>query len=231
VIAILSRWKSIRPILGLLVATGLTFAVTGALKNLTGQLRPDFLARCNPVEMQCTGEKNLVMEGRRSFPSGHSSSTLFFNENQYEWILNVMQMTVPLIYICTIYLHTSSHLHPSIVVSASGTIYLSMYLMARLGHPGFVTAVMPYEDQEFEFPKAMAFRLLAMVIPPTIGAAIAVTRILDNRHHWRDIILGYALGMFMSLFASRAYLRRWHRPRSSESNDPIVAQEEGMQNS
>eukprot|EP00900_Chrysochromulina_parva_P000450 jgi/Chrpa1/10405/Chrysochromulina_OHIO_Genome00004275-RA len=38
-----------------------------------GRLRPDFLARCVPVNGVCTGVASVVEEGRRSFPSGHSA--------------------------------------------------------------------------------------------------------------------------------------------------------------
>jgi hypothetical protein len=91
--------------------------------------------------------------------------------------------------------------------------------MARLGHVGFSTSSMLYEGQTSELPKAMAFRLFAMVIPPTIGAAIALTRILDNRHHWLDVIFGFGLGAFLSLFASRAYLRRHYESVPPSVND------------
>lgn len=47
---------------------------------MTGRLRPDFLARCQPEKLE-NGQvickqihKAIVNEGRRSFPSGHASS-------------------------------------------------------------------------------------------------------------------------------------------------------------
>ncbi|ORY88096.1 phosphatidic acid phosphatase type 2/haloperoxidase, partial [Leucosporidium creatinivorum] len=53
------------------------------IKNRVGRLRPDFLDRCaySVLEKACTGPFNLVKDGRRSFPSGHSSTAfqgLFF---------------------------------------------------------------------------------------------------------------------------------------------------------
>ncbi|KAG8835999.1 hypothetical protein FRB91_009258 [Serendipita sp. 411] len=44
------------------------------LKNLVGRLRPDFLDRCKWDGAQCTGKLELVLDGHRSFPSGHSSA-------------------------------------------------------------------------------------------------------------------------------------------------------------
>lgn len=46
------------------------------LKHKIGRLRPDFLARCqwDEVLQACTGKKDSVLSGRKSFPSGHSST-------------------------------------------------------------------------------------------------------------------------------------------------------------
>ncbi|KAH7106173.1 lipid phosphate phosphatase 1 [Auriculariales sp. MPI-PUGE-AT-0066] len=52
--------------------------VVNSIKNRVGRFRPDFLDRCryDVTTKQCTGsgEAHLVFDGRRSFPSGHSSS-------------------------------------------------------------------------------------------------------------------------------------------------------------
>lgn len=52
--------------------------LTSYLKVLVGRPRPDFYERCKPDGMQdglitCTGDQVLIMDGRKSFPSGHSS--------------------------------------------------------------------------------------------------------------------------------------------------------------
>lgn len=49
------------------------------IKMLVGRLRPDFFDRCqyDAAKKLCTGIPAVVMEGRRSFPSGHSSSSFF----------------------------------------------------------------------------------------------------------------------------------------------------------
>ncbi|GAA5880964.1 hypothetical protein JCM3774_001489 [Rhodotorula dairenensis] len=51
--------------------------VVESLKNRVGRLRPDFFARCewDAVAHACTGALDLVKDGRRSFPSGHSSTS------------------------------------------------------------------------------------------------------------------------------------------------------------
>ncbi|EIM86809.1 lipid phosphate phosphatase 1 [Stereum hirsutum FP-91666 SS1] len=55
---------------------GLSDLVTEGLKNRVGRLRPDFLSRCkwDAVAAACTGKHDQVNDGRRSFPSGHSST-------------------------------------------------------------------------------------------------------------------------------------------------------------
>ncbi|PPQ98948.1 hypothetical protein CVT24_003575 [Panaeolus cyanescens] len=62
--------------LGVCLARGLARLVTVFLKHSVGRLRPDFLSRCSWSEslQQCTGKAQLIIDGRKSFPSGHSST-------------------------------------------------------------------------------------------------------------------------------------------------------------
>ncbi|GLV43962.1 uncharacterized protein CBL_12742 [Carabus blaptoides fortunei] len=62
----------------LTLSMGVTGVTTNILKVITGRLRPDFFSRCFPngkisTDMVCNGEPKLILEGRKSFPSGHSS--------------------------------------------------------------------------------------------------------------------------------------------------------------
>jgi len=49
---------------------------TNVLKARVGRLRPDFLARCkwDDAAKKCAGKAADILDGRRSFPSGHSSA-------------------------------------------------------------------------------------------------------------------------------------------------------------
>ncbi|BGO96436.1 Lipid phosphate phosphatase 1 [Rhodotorula toruloides] len=70
-------------ILGLSASRAFMRMIVECIKNRVGRLRPDFFSRCqwDAVAHACTGPLALVKDGRRSFPSGHSSTAwqgLFF---------------------------------------------------------------------------------------------------------------------------------------------------------
>uniref|UniRef100_A0A0E0MR46 Phosphatidic acid phosphatase type 2/haloperoxidase domain-containing protein n=1 Tax=Oryza rufipogon TaxID=4529 RepID=A0A0E0MR46_ORYRU len=68
---------------GVLYSVLITAVVTTVVKNAVGRPRPDFFWRCFPDGKQlydqvtgdviCHGEKSFLKDGRKSFPSGHTS--------------------------------------------------------------------------------------------------------------------------------------------------------------
>ncbi|KAK9272595.1 hypothetical protein L1049_002969 [Liquidambar formosana] len=69
-------------ILGLLFSVLVTAVITDAIKDGVGRPRPDFFWRCFPDgkdvydkwgNVICHGDKNVIKEGHKSFPSGHTS--------------------------------------------------------------------------------------------------------------------------------------------------------------
>jgi len=61
-------------IFGLFQAFSMNLMITNIIKFTYGELRPDFLDRCQPnTNLTCTGSESVVKEGRLSFPSGHAS--------------------------------------------------------------------------------------------------------------------------------------------------------------
>lgn len=79
-------WELNCGILGLLLSQALAFVITQALKTACGKPRPDIIDRCQPRPGSadapvyglsnssiCTGDKKIIKDGFRSWPSGHSS--------------------------------------------------------------------------------------------------------------------------------------------------------------
>lgn len=70
-------------ILGLLFAVLITAVITDSIKDAVGRPRPDFFWRCfpdgvgkyDPVthNVICHGDRKVIKEGHKSFPSGHTS--------------------------------------------------------------------------------------------------------------------------------------------------------------
>lgn len=65
----------------------------GATKNWAGRLRPDFLSRCqwNNVKLKCTGDAQQILEGRRSFPSGHAAHSFAGGMFAASWLASIGQ--------------------------------------------------------------------------------------------------------------------------------------------
>ncbi|KDQ61536.1 hypothetical protein JAAARDRAFT_123095 [Jaapia argillacea MUCL 33604] len=63
-------------VLAVWAGCGLGRLITEFLKYKVGRLRPDFLSRCrwDEVVQACTGKASDILDGRKSFPSGHSST-------------------------------------------------------------------------------------------------------------------------------------------------------------
>lgn len=69
--------------LGLLFVVLVTAVLTDSIKDAVGRPRPDFFWRCFPngkgvfdpttKNVMCTGQKSVIREGHKSFPSGHTS--------------------------------------------------------------------------------------------------------------------------------------------------------------
>ncbi|KAL5058771.1 hypothetical protein RYX36_030375 [Vicia faba] len=69
-------------VLGLLFSILVTAVITDAIKDAVGRPRPDFFWRCFPDgkdvydkwgDVICHGDKKVIKEGHKSFPSGHTS--------------------------------------------------------------------------------------------------------------------------------------------------------------
>lgn len=145
--------------LGLLVV----LLITTILKHFIGRLRPDFIARCIPdysgvpgdyvppsvQATVCTGVKKIILEGRKSFPSGHSSissyamifSTLYFETIDRRTIASSIKPTFQLFFIfiailCSVTRITDNVHHPTDVLSGwilglIGAFYIEFNIRRR----------------------------------------------------------------------------------------------------
>lgn len=69
---------ALQAFLGAVLSVFLAGSITNCIKLGVGRPRPDFLARCFPdgnidVSLKCTGSEEEVIQGYKSFPSGHSA--------------------------------------------------------------------------------------------------------------------------------------------------------------
>ncbi|TFK72189.1 acid phosphatase/Vanadium-dependent haloperoxidase [Pluteus cervinus] len=168
-----SWWDFHNGTLGLILGLSLTGAVTQIVKITVGRPRPDLIDRCQPpigtVDPEfglsnwtiCT-RLDLLNDGFRSFPSGHSS------------------------------------------LSFAGLGFLSYYLAGKL--------------HLFD-RRGQAHKAWLSLGPFAAAALVAVSRTMDYRHHWQDVLTGSILGTVTSYFAYRQYYpsladERSHRPYS-----------------
>ncbi|KAJ5615939.1 hypothetical protein N7537_001053 [Penicillium hordei] len=177
-------WELNCGILGLILAQGLAFFITQALKTACGKPRPDLIDRCQPRvgskdlfpglsnSTICTGDPALLTDGFRSWPSGHSSS------------------------------------------SFAGLVYTSLWLGGKLH----------IMDNRGE-----AWKALLVMVPLLAASLVAVSRIMDARHHPFDVITGSMLGVVCGFVAYRQYFpplsEPWRKGRAypirSWGSDPV----------
>ncbi|KAF5365745.1 hypothetical protein D9758_003266 [Tetrapyrgos nigripes] len=158
-LTIRSWWDFHNSSLGLVLGLALAGSITQFTKITVGRPRPDLIDRCQPLngsvdptyglstDAVCT-RTDLLNDGFRSFPSGHSS------------------------------------------MSFAGLGFLAFYLAGKVH----------LFDERGYTGKAW------LSLTPFAGAAlVAISRTMDYRHHWQDVLVGSLLGTVMSYFAYRQY--------------------------
>ncbi|KIM62072.1 hypothetical protein SCLCIDRAFT_15917 [Scleroderma citrinum Foug A] len=181
-ITIRSFWDFHNSALGLVLSLSITGAITQLSKITTGRPRPDLLSRCIPIsgsqdptyglstDAICTQTDSAIMiDGWRSFPSGHSS------------------------------------------LSFAGLAFLSCYLAGK----------MHLFDKRGHTHKAW------ISVAPLAGATlVAISRTMDSRHHWQDVVAGSLLGTVVAYFSYRQYYPSLTSPMSHRPYSPRVPRDE-----
>ncbi|KAG1756553.1 PAP2-domain-containing protein [Suillus paluster] len=179
-----SFWDYHCSALGLILGLAITGAITQFTKITVGRPRPDLLSRCMPIpgshdptfglstDAICTNtDESIMIDGWRSFPSGHSS------------------------------------------LSHAGLGFLSYYLAGK----------MHLFDTRGHTHKAW------ISVTPICGAIlVAISRTMDYRHHWHDVVAGAILGLAVAYFAYRQYFPSLASPMSHKPHPPRVRREEEL---
>ncbi|KAA8592675.1 hypothetical protein FQN60_018130 [Etheostoma spectabile] len=188
---------------------------TNVIKLVVGRPRPDFFFRCFPdgqmnLELRCSGDPDVVMEGRKSFPSGHSSCKGLL-----------------------------SSLHPFFIKTFSGSDHPFLpFSSAPVAFAGLGFTALYIAGKLRCFSAAgqgRAWRLCAFLTPLLIATVIALSRTCDYKHHWQDVLVGSLLGLSFAWLCYRQHYpplqdAECHRPLRHRETVP-AAQERKLANS
>lgn len=181
--------------LGLLLTFALTGAITNLLKSWVGRPRPDLLDRCKPRSATpldayhsslvnytvCTVplDSSRLDDGFRSFPSGHSSSA--FSGLVYLALCIRAALTSVVHRVTNSYAYSSAPTEPQ-------------------GEEETNTRTPPPDDPL----TPIAFSVILPLVPVLVAAYIAVSRLMDYRHHPTDVLAGATLGTVVAVTVYRA---------------------------
>eukprot|EP01057_Protomagalhaensia_wolfi_P006082 Protomagalhaensia_wolfi_Nauph_80__6081@NODE_858_length_1943_cov_21_753151_g646_i0_p1_GENE_NODE_858_length_1943_cov_21_753151_g646_i0NODE_858_length_1943_cov_21_753151_g646_i0_p1_ORF_typecomplete_len371_score46_14PAP2/PF01569_21/2_9e03PAP2/PF01569_21/2_9e27_NODE_858_length_1943_cov_21_753151_g646_i0281140 len=174
-------------------------AVTNIIKIFVGRPRPDYLARCFPSQFSaaqvpaldlanlihesvplCEPEGLGLIDGRKSFPSGHSSYLAAVSVCSALYIHHVLR----LVRAQTVLWRRSN-------TKTGGTFIKRLSLFQLLTSPGL---------------DACLCGSLAVLLPAWAGA----TRVVDRRHHASDVFAGLIIGAIFGALSFRLYFRPPH---------------------
>lgn len=156
--------------------------------------RPDFLSRCWPDtyqsimagdslprhdDLSCTGDQNVIIEGRKSFPSGHSSFAFASFGFAFFYLSGKLKS-----------------------FSDDGRVKHSFHivtpLLLLLGNYSFGLNNLARDTGR------VSDRNHGWILV-SVPTCIAISRTCDYHHHWQDVAFGSALGLFLAWWTYRFY--------------------------
>lgn len=194
-----------RAILGLIFAQAVTGIVTELVKNLVGRPRPDFLDRCQPKTVILPGvplaynstlvdasicstptTSMLLRDGFKSFPSGHSSMS-FAGLGYLAWCLYGTLSTLTRRWSSQSYRHYAA---------APNDESRDLDLEAAAEE----------QREDAEAPRAMVLTSVVVPFMPLLLATyVALSRVMDYRHHPEDVFAGSLLGAVLASVFYKIY--------------------------
>jgi len=175
-------------IMGFCVSLSLAMFVTTLIKVSVGRFRPDFLSRCN---VNITKVEQIYNTYKISSEIDFGPRTLYDTSicsNTDTHVLNEGRRSFP-----------SGHS----AFAFSSLFYLSLYIAGKIH----------LYDGNYIF-----WKLLMVVAPNLVALFIALTRIMDYRHHWQDVVIGSFIGIF---FAALSYFYYFPLLNSPEPYKPL----------
>lgn len=143
--------------------------------SLCPRPRPDFFYRCFPdgqmnADLHCSGDPEVIMEGRKSFPSGHSSCKRLSLYIYVELACQIKAHLKNLIWLCST--SQAPFFSPLVPVSFAGLGFTALYIAGKLHCFSAVG-------------QGKAWRVCVFLTPLLIATVIALSRTCDYKHHWQ----------------------------------------------
>ncbi|WFD06225.1 hypothetical protein MVES1_001568 [Malassezia vespertilionis] len=192
-------------LLGLFLAVSITASMSNTIKLWVGRPRPDFLARCKPhvlkppshgvyhstlvTDAVCTADiwSHTIVDGFKSFPSGHSSCAFS-----------------GLVYLALYIRCTMQGVMRSIAQAQYNTFELAAESDTERGSD--VAEETNVSGTDSTKPRTSLICALALPLLPIMAACyIAMSRLMDYKHHPTDVLAGGILGTVIAVAVFSVY--------------------------
>jgi diacylglycerol diphosphate phosphatase / phosphatidate phosphatase len=179
-----------------LVAQGTTQCATESVKRYVGYLRPIFYAACAPSDdyQACTSSDDGIVDVRKSFPSGHSS-TAFCG---LALLTLYLHHRVGMGSIRPVPLHRSEPGRLDSRTSQDENVVFA-------SDPSFATNG---QGRQRPILYCRLVSLVSMVFPMGLASFIACSRLVNNKHFPADVVAGATLGLGIAVYVGGL----WWRP-------------------